>query len=92
MDSIDSLEINQENLQKDFESENLEDTTENLQHLSDILVTQIILCITIVTGIFILNIFKPEISKYIIDTFKHHSNIEFSESIKYILSWLYDRI
>ena len=70
----------------------IEELEENPQHLSDVLVTQIILCIAIVTGIFILNIFNPETSSYMMERFKYYSNQEFSETVKNILSWLYDRI
>lgn len=85
---LDTLESNQNELKTD----SLEESIESTQHISDILVTQIILCIAIVTGIFILNIFKPDISTYIIDTFKYHTSVEFSETIKTILTWLYDRV
>lgn len=85
---MDTLEFNQE----DFQSNELEELEENSQHISDVLVTQIILCIAILTGIFILNIFKPDISTYIIDTFKYQTNVELSDTLKDILSWLYDRV
>lgn len=85
---LDTLESNQ----YESKTDSLEESIESTQHISDILVTQIILCIAIVTGIFILNIFKPDISTYIIDNFKYHSSVEFSETIKTILVWFYDRV
>lgn len=78
----------------DYEPENFQNDLqqENTQHISDVLVTQIILSICIVTGIFILNIFRPDISEYFIHSFKYHSNIEFSDTILNFLQGIYDRI
>ncbi len=76
----------------------LEDTQTDIEtpketpHLSDILVTQIILCIAILLGMFILNLVKPTICKYMVDSFKHFTSTDFSKSIKDVLVWLYDRV
>lgn len=85
---MDTLNINQEEIQSDS-FETLEDNT---QHITDVLVTQIILCIAILTGVFILNIFNPEVSSYIIDTFKHQTTVDFSTTLQDALVWLYDRV
>ncbi|MCC8069525.1 MAG: hypothetical protein LIO71_07235 [Ruminococcus sp.] len=84
-----------ENHQEDFNTtdiDTLEDLESESQHVSDVLVTQIILCIAILTGVFILNIFKPDISTYIIDTFKYQTSVELSDTLKGLIGWLYDRV
>jgi hypothetical protein len=88
MDSLDNLDNDRE----DLLAESLEERDENTQHVSDVLVTQTIICIAIVTGIFILNALKPDISTYLLENFKYQTTIEFSETIRKILSWLYDRV
>lgn len=72
--------------------ESLQQQEESVQHISDILVTQIILSIGILVSIFVLNIFRPDISEYFIHSFKYHSNIEFSETILNLLKNIYDRV
>jgi hypothetical protein len=88
MDSLDSLDKDREELL----TESLEERDESTQHISDVLVTQTILCIAIVTGVFVLNVFKPDISAYLISNFKYHTTVEFSETVRSILAWLYDRV
>jgi hypothetical protein len=72
----------------DYESQ----TEEVSQHATDVLVTQIILSLMIIVSVFVLNIFHPELSEYLITQFKHYSNMEFSETLRYLLRGIYDRV
>jgi hypothetical protein len=74
------------------EIEGLPEPSKSSHQFSDIIVTQIILCIAIVVGVFILNLVNPTMCKYMVDTFKHYTSTDFSKSIKDILLWLYDRV
>lgn len=54
--------------------------------LNDIVITQCILCLILALGMLILNIFYPDISRELIERYKHYSGTSENEVITNMLS------